>query len=92
MGRHTIHDLSDARADSPAVQADSLLQGKLERKSRSFPQSTPPKADEALYHEVPDAEGRVNEWMLTATELQEVKTAVVEFESRLSVPCHASLI
>jgi hypothetical protein len=92
MGHHTIHDLSDARADSPAVQADSLLQRKLEWKSRSIPQSTPPKADESLYHEVPDAGGRVNEWMLTATELQEVKTAVIEFESRLSVPYHASLI
>jgi hypothetical protein len=92
MARHAIQGLSDARADSSAVQADALPQGKLEGKYRSFPQSTPPKADESLHHEVLGAEGRVNEWMLTGMELKEVKTAVLEFESRHSLPFHDSLI
>lgn len=92
MARHAMQGLPDATADSAAVQADSRLQRKLERKYRSFPQSTPPEIDESLQHEVPDAERRVNEWMLTATELREVKTAVLESESKHSVPFHVSLI
>jgi hypothetical protein len=92
MAPHAIDDLFGTWTNGPTYPTESLLQEKLDLKYRNFPQSTPLKTEESIHHEVLDAERQLNECMLTATDLEEVKAAVTGFEGRQFEPYRASFI